>query len=109
MKIRILASAKQDLKDGYHFYDEQNKGLGSYFIDTLYSDIDSLLVNHGVHQEHFGYFRLLSKRFPFAIYYKFEKEEVFCKCNSGLQAKTSLDKEKIRQLIYITIPFTIYC
>ncbi len=76
MKIRILASAKQDLKDGYLFYDKKNEGLGSYFLDTLYSDIDSLLVSAGVHQKYFGYFRLLSKRFPFAVYYKFERETV---------------------------------
>ena len=42
MKIRILDSASQDLVDGYRFYEKQESGLGDYFIDSLFSDIDSL-------------------------------------------------------------------
>ena len=71
MKIKILSSANQDLIDGYKFYEEQSDGVGNYFLDTLYSDIDSLVITAGIHQKHFEkYYRLLSKRFPFAIYYK---------------------------------------
>lgn len=71
MKIRILKPAKVDLLEGYHFSEQQALGLGSYFKDSLYSDIDSLLVHAGVHSIWFGeYHRMLSKRFPFAIYYK---------------------------------------
>jgi len=70
MKIRILDSASQDLIKGFRFYEKQETGLGSYFIDSLFSDIDSLLVYAGLHPMHFGYYRMLSKRFPFAIYYK---------------------------------------
>ena len=42
MKIKILESAIEDLKRSHDFYEKLNKGLGSYFIDTLFSDIDSL-------------------------------------------------------------------
>ncbi|WP_133510881.1 type II toxin-antitoxin system RelE/ParE family toxin [Candidatus Thiosymbion oneisti] len=71
MKIRILASARRDLLDGFRFYEKQARGIGSYFLDSLYSDIESLLVNAGVHPLHFErYHRLLSKRFPFAVYYQ---------------------------------------
>lgn len=70
MKIEILSSASQDLIDGYYFYENQTEGIGNYFIDSLYSDIDSLLITAGVHEIYFKkYYRLLSKRFPFAIYY----------------------------------------
>ncbi|MEW6038623.1 MAG: type II toxin-antitoxin system RelE/ParE family toxin [Pseudomonadota bacterium] len=73
MKIEILGSARQDLMDGYRFYEKQAAGIGAYFLDTLISDIDSLIVNAGIHPVHFGnYHRLLSKRFPFAIYYRLE-------------------------------------
>lgn len=73
MKISILASASRDLIEGYHFYEKQSEGLGSYFLDSLYSDIDSLIVSAGVHAVYFAnYFRLLSKRFPFAVYYRVE-------------------------------------
>jgi len=70
MRIKILAEAEKDLEDGYHFYESQSSGLGTYFLDSLYSDIDSLLYFAGIHQVVFGYNRMLSKRFPFAIYYK---------------------------------------
>ncbi len=70
MNFRILPIANDDLLNGYHFYEQQEKGIGSYFLDSLFSDIDSLLVYHGVHSVFFNkYYRLLSKRFPFAIYY----------------------------------------
>jgi len=46
--------------------------LGEYFFDSLFSDIDSLVLYAGIHQKYFGYYRMLSKRFPFAIYYKIE-------------------------------------
>ena len=48
MKIRILASASRDLVDGFRFYEKQAAGVGEYFIDSLYADIDSLLVNTGL-------------------------------------------------------------
>ncbi|RKX83430.1 MAG: type II toxin-antitoxin system RelE/ParE family toxin, partial [Spirochaetes bacterium] len=50
MKIKILPSASQDLIDGYWFYEKQSPGLGSYFKDTLFSDIDSLVFFGGILQ-----------------------------------------------------------
>ena len=77
MKIRILRAASQDLIGGYRFYAAQGEGIGDYFLDSLYSDIDSLTLTAGVHQTHFGgYHRMLSKRFPFAVYYRVEGDTV---------------------------------
>lgn len=73
MKIRILDAAVQDLTEGFGFYEKQETGLGAYFIDALFSDIDSLQIYAGIHQTFFkSYFRMLSKRFPFAIYYRID-------------------------------------
>jgi len=78
MKIKILGSASQDLVDGYYFYEKQAEGVGDYFLDTLFSDIDSLVINAGVHPMYFEkYCRLLSNRFPFAVYYRVEDKIVF--------------------------------
>lgn len=74
MKVRILDEARQDLVDGFRFYEMQTAGLGDYFLDCIFSDIDSLQIYAGIHALHFGYHRLLSKRFPFAIYYRVENE-----------------------------------
>jgi plasmid stabilization system protein ParE len=76
MKVRILSPAERDLEEGFRFYEYQSPGLGSYFLDSLYSDIDSLAYFGGIHQVVFRYHRQLSKRFPFAIYYRIISDEV---------------------------------
>jgi len=50
--------------------------VGAYFFDSLFSDIDSLVLYAGIHPKVFGYHRLLSKRFPCAVYYTLEKDLV---------------------------------
>ena len=49
MTIKILSSAVQDLIDGYWFYEKQAEGVGVYFLDTLFSDIESLTIYAGIH------------------------------------------------------------
>lgn len=70
MKIEILDIAMGDLQNGQQFYERQQEGLGTYFLDSLFSDIEALLLYAGIHQQFFGYHRALSKRFPYAIYYR---------------------------------------
>jgi hypothetical protein len=74
VRIEILDEAKEDLAEGFGFYEKQEDGLGWYFLDSLFSDIDSLRVHAGVHRIVYGYHRSLSKRFPFAIYYSIERD-----------------------------------
>jgi hypothetical protein len=76
MRVQILGEAQRDLVEGYRFYEGQGEGLGDYFLDSLFSDIDSLQFYAGIHPVYFGYNRLLSKRFPFAVYYRVENEMV---------------------------------
>lgn len=78
MNIKISKSANHDLIDGYDFYEKQSEGLGAYFLDSLFSDIDSLKIYAGIHPVYFDrYHRLLSKRFPFAVYYRIENDTIF--------------------------------
>jgi hypothetical protein len=74
VNIEILDEAQEDLIQGFRFYEGQEQGLGTYFLDCLFSDIDSLLVYAGIHLVVHDYYRCLSKRFPFAIYYSVEVE-----------------------------------
>ena len=76
MKLRILDLAEADLLSGYQFYERQSAGIGSYFLETLLSDIESLRLYAGVQREVFGFHRLLSKRFPYAVYYTLSAGEV---------------------------------
>ncbi len=77
MKIRILKGAKSDLEEGFRFYEMQEPGIGSYFLTSLGSDIDSLKLYAGIHPKtESGYYRMLAHRFPFAIYYKIVGNEI---------------------------------
>jgi plasmid stabilization system protein ParE len=76
MSVQLLDEAELDLVDGFCFYEAQQAGLGDYFLDSLFSDIDSLQLFAGIHRRHLGFYRLLSKRFPFAIYYRIEGKVV---------------------------------
>jgi len=77
MKIKILDEARDDIAIGIRFYDSQNYGLGGYFLDSIMSDIESLHLYCGVHVKIKNYHRLLSKRFPYAIYYKYDDSTIY--------------------------------
>lgn len=77
MKIHILDTALDDLGLGYQFYEMQSDGLGDYFLNSLFADIDALQIHAGTHIKAFGYYRALSVRLPYAIYYKLENQNIF--------------------------------
>ena len=62
MKIEILDEAQEDLIQGFHFYEKLEIGVGPYFLNCFFSDIDSLLRLAGIHPIVYGYHRSLSKR-----------------------------------------------
>ena len=72
MKVRILTSAFNDLVAGREFYERQGEGVGAYFFDSLFSEIDSLSLFGGIHPKTKGFHRLLARRFPYAVYYKMD-------------------------------------
>jgi len=59
MKLKILSSAIDDLYEARLFYERQGEGLGDYFFDSLFSDIDSLTLYGGMHSKFHGYHRML--------------------------------------------------
>jgi len=70
--IRFLLEAAEDLDSGHGFYNTQSAGLGKYFVDTILGEIESLYLYAGIHRKEFGFFKLLSRRFPYAVYYDIE-------------------------------------
>jgi len=87
VRIEILDEAQQDLLEGFHFYEKVTTGLGSYFLDCLFSDIDSLIIYAGIHPIVWGYHRSLSKRFLL-------RSPDGCgphPCGTGLPEKPNLD------------------
>jgi hypothetical protein len=77
VKVKILPTALEDLDRGRRFYARQRKSLGNYFLDALFSDIDSLELYAGIHIKVFDFHRLLAKRFPYAVYYQVNGETCF--------------------------------
>jgi hypothetical protein len=94
LRVRILDAAERDLEQGYRFYDRQSPGLLN-FLDSLYSDIDSLAYCGGIHRVVFGYHRLLSKRFPFAVYYGIYKDEVLVRAVLDCRQNPSWIRERL--------------
>lgn len=77
MNIEVLDEAERDISLGMFFYEAQSSGLGKYFLDSILSDIESLHIYAGIHIIISSYYRLLSKRFPFSIYYKIQNKTIY--------------------------------
>jgi plasmid stabilization system protein ParE len=76
VNIRLLNLAEQDLLVGFEFYERQEVGVGTYFFESLQADIESLRLFAGTHREVFGFHKMLSRRFPYAIYYRVTHDEI---------------------------------
>jgi plasmid stabilization system protein ParE len=86
--VRISSDALDDLEEGFRFYELQEPGLGDYFLSQVRADIDGLKITAGIHRKpHLHLHRLLSRRFPYAIFYEFEDTYVLivavvdCRCD----------------------------
>lgn len=49
MKLQIRPTALEDLVKARGFYDLQELGVGDYFFDSVFTDIDSLMLYAGMH------------------------------------------------------------
>ena len=96
MRIQILPKAREDLVAGCRFYERKVAGLGNYFRDSLLKDVDALATNAGVHAKVFGYQRSLSKRFPFAIYYRVDGNVVRVRAILDCRRNPSWIRHRIR-------------
>ncbi len=75
--VVVLAEVAGDLNEGRAFYDQQESGIGDYFWDSLVTDIDSLKIYSGIHIRKYGIYRMLAKRFPYAIYYEIAEDVAY--------------------------------
>ncbi len=75
MQIGIARSAETDLLEGFAFYEKQQVGIGDYFLDSLFADIDALTLYAGIHPQFDDrLYRMLARRFPFAICYELRND-----------------------------------
>lgn len=55
MLIELHRLAEEELFSGYQFYERQSANLGSYFLDSLYADLESHAIYAGIHRTVFGF------------------------------------------------------
>ncbi len=73
IRVEISEDAQADLNGGFLFYEAQELGIGDYFIACLRADIEGLKISGGAHRVVYAdYHRLLSKVFPYGIFYTME-------------------------------------
>jgi hypothetical protein len=69
VKVKIPSSSKDDLVEGYRFSEDRSQGVGRYLLDSISSDIDSLIITARIDPKVFGgYHRVPSSCLPFAAY-----------------------------------------
>ena len=76
MKVILLTSAEEDLVDAWHFYDDQELGVGEYYYDEVMTAVQSLSTQCGLHPSKGQFFRALVPKFHTAIYYTLETDFV---------------------------------
>ena len=76
MDIRLLDGAKEDLRNGWFFYERQSPGLGDRFLDAIEAEVQTLALYAGIHLKVEGIYRMLIRRFPFALYYLIDDDTI---------------------------------
>lgn len=96
-EVIAIEEVKCDLIDGERFYELQEIGLGTYFKDCIISDIESLKLYAGTHHKKFGFYRMFSLRFPYAIYYDIKGHTAIVVAILDMRRDPKLIKEKLSQ------------
>jgi len=97
MRVSILDAARDDLIEGFRFYEEKESGLGDYFLSSLYADIEALKIFFEIHPKAYKNFhRALAARFPFAIYYTWDSESVLVRAVVDCRRKPSWIRSHIQ-------------
>jgi plasmid stabilization system protein ParE len=95
--IFALKNVSDDLDRGERFYEMQESGVGQYFRDCLLSDMESLYLYAGTHKKYAGAYKLLSRRFPYAIYYTIEKDIVVIVAVLDVRSNPAHTKKMLQQ------------
>jgi len=74
--LHLTDDAQMDIHHSEDFYETQSPNLGIYFYDSIISDLDALKHYAGIHATYFGLYRMVTKRFPYVIYYDIEDDTV---------------------------------
>lgn len=99
MNIEILDEAQEDLIQGFRFYESQEPGLGAYFLDCLFSDIDSLLVYARGSRSDLCLSPLLVQAFPICDLLQLGRTAGSRTCCVRLSQKSDLGQEAFEEYL----------
>ena len=78
MNIRIHESAKQEIDDGFHWYESQIEGLGLKFKEEVFFAIKRIQVNPVLYSAlNNNLRRCLLVKFPYKVIYSIDESEIF--------------------------------
>jgi plasmid stabilization system protein ParE len=76
-EVRIRLEAEQDIAEAASWYERQQRGLGQEFLDEALAVFTRLAETPlGYELVHRSARRALLRRFPFAVFYIFDQDEV---------------------------------
>lgn len=74
---QLTPEAEADLAEAIDYYEAQLPGLGHDFIDTFEKQLERVVQNPAQYQtRHRGVRRAVMRRFPYAVFYKVERDAV---------------------------------
>lgn len=75
--LRFLPEVEEDIIGGYVWYESKSQGLGEDFLRMFYVSASEILSNPLLCQKVYKEFRRrLLRRFPYAIYFMIENEQI---------------------------------
>jgi plasmid stabilization system protein ParE len=98
IRVEISEDAQADLNEGFLFYEAQEPGVGDYFIACLRTDIEGLKMSGGAHRVVYAdYHRLLSKVFPYGVFYTMERGSAVVWAVLDLRRNPEWIREQLRE------------
>lgn len=76
MEIEILSQSRDDIAIAALLYERQEPGLGALFANDIFGEIELLKYKAGIQVQKFGFFRYISKTYPFGIFYRIVDEKI---------------------------------
>jgi hypothetical protein len=76
MRVKLRPEARIDIYRASCFYDEKSPGWGDKFVQSIFEDLSRLETFAGVHAKRGRYFRTFSQKFPFAICYDLDGNDI---------------------------------
>jgi plasmid stabilization system protein ParE len=77
MEVRLRPEAEHDLAESAAWYEQQRTGLGQEFLDAALATFSAITdIPNGFAVIHRSVRRALLHRFPFAVFYVFDRDGV---------------------------------